>query len=342
MADWRATQKAVCTDPRHAMLSEYGQILAMRLPLHADDYGAFQADPLRLKLLCTPASQRPVVDVEAALAEMASVGLIGLYRTADGVLWGVVINWDEDQPRELIRKRGARRSPEPMAFLDVANTDGIFRKFPEVSGKGPLRPRQDSDLDQDHPTDVRAGRLSSQVDAAASGFPGQPELPGAPAAPPNPPSGQGRKRSEVFDAWVLAFRKGPQAKMAPGDKRDRAIKARLAEGATIDDLIRCVQGYAKDPWRHESPTHCELATLLRDRGRVEAGMELAVSGPPKRNGGGLTSRQQGFGQNGAPSNPDGSFNPNHAYNPVPPKVYVSPTADWTQEDHDDYAKNMNF
>lgn len=133
----------------------------------------------------------------------------------------------------------------------------------------------------------------------------QPTLPGTPAATPSQPKGDGRKRSEVFDAWVTAFKKGPNAKMLPGDKRDKAIKARLAEGATIDDLIQCVLGYAKDPWRHEAPVNCELATLLRDRGKVETGMEMFTKGVAAKapiNGNGNRPQQK------APGVP--------AYNPV--------------------------
>ncbi len=84
------------------------------------------------------------------------------------------------------------------------------------------------------------------------------------------------RRRAVFDAWKTAFKKR-RGVFKSGDKRDRAIRARLKEW-TIEDVVRAINGYAMDPWRHEQPSRHELATLLRNDGQIEAGLEIHDDG----------------------------------------------------------------
>ena len=84
------------------------------------------------------------------------------------------------------------------------------------------------------------------------------------------------ERKRVFDAWKDAFKK-KRGVFRSGDKRDNAVKARL-KNWSVDDLIKSIRGYALDPWRHEQMSRHELATLLRNDGQVEAGLETHDDG----------------------------------------------------------------
>ena len=84
------------------------------------------------------------------------------------------------------------------------------------------------------------------------------------------------ERKRVFEAWLVAFGK-KRGVFRAGDKRDRTLKARLRSW-TVEDLIKCVQGYSKDPWRHGQLGRHEFATLLRNDGQVEHGLEMFEDG----------------------------------------------------------------
>lgn len=84
------------------------------------------------------------------------------------------------------------------------------------------------------------------------------------------------ERKKVFEAWLVAFGK-KRGVFRAGDKRDRAVKARLRTWS-VEDLCKCVQGFGKDPWRHGQLGRHELATLLRNDGQVEHGLEMFDDG----------------------------------------------------------------
>ena len=83
-------------------------------------------------------------------------------------------------------------------------------------------------------------------------------------------------RKRVFDAWLEAFGK-KRGVFRAGDKRDRAVKARL-RAWSVEELCKCVRGFGKDPWRHVQFSRHELATLLRNDGQVEQGLEMFNDG----------------------------------------------------------------
>jgi hypothetical protein len=83
-------------------------------------------------------------------------------------------------------------------------------------------------------------------------------------------------RKEVFEAWKQAFGK-KRGVYKSGDKRDRVVQARLKTWS-IEQLKDCVRGYSMDPWRHGGLVRHELATLLRNDGQIEAGLEIKDDG----------------------------------------------------------------
>lgn len=85
---------------------------------------------------------------------------------------------------------------------------------------------------------------------------------------------------EVFEHWKQVLNH-PKAKL--GDERERAVKARLAQGYTVDDLKRAVDGCAVTPHNmgqnDRGEVYDDLALICRDGGQVERFMRNAESPP---------------------------------------------------------------
>lgn len=85
----------------------------------------------------------------------------------------------------------------------------------------------------------------------------------------------------VFDAWVAATgRDAARAKL--NAKRVQAVKARLREGYSLDDLVAAVRGIALSAWHQgENPDgkkYDDMLVAIRDGGRVEKFRDLFESG----------------------------------------------------------------
>jgi hypothetical protein len=84
----------------------------------------------------------------------------------------------------------------------------------------------------------------------------------------------------VFGHWKLAM-KSPRSKL--DEKRRRAIAARLAQGFTVDDLKRAIDGCAGDPFSMgQNDRHTKFNTIgliCRDAEHVERFMEKAQAPP---------------------------------------------------------------
>lgn len=75
----------------------------------------------------------------------------------------------------------------------------------------------------------------------------------------------------VFEAWAELFHRNGNTKL--DQRRRRRIEWALREYGR-EDVWRCLKGYASDPWRHEKATHNEIATLFRNAGTFEAGLQM--------------------------------------------------------------------
>jgi hypothetical protein len=67
-------------------LSEWPQLLYLKLLPHTDDFGRFEADPAIVKARVDPLGTRPVEDFDIALKVMGQVKLISIYQTDRGRL----------------------------------------------------------------------------------------------------------------------------------------------------------------------------------------------------------------------------------------------------------------
>lgn len=79
------------------------------------------------------------------------------------------------------------------------------------------------------------------------------------------------KTNEVFDHWVMRMGKTKAAKLTTG--RAKAIKARMAEGYTVEDLKRAVDGCAKSKhhmgMNDQGTVYDDLTLICRSGEKVE-------------------------------------------------------------------------
>lgn len=89
---------------------------------------------------------------------------------------------------------------------------------------------------------------------------------------------------EVLAYWALKLYPGKQPKL--DDARRKRVKARLADGFTVDQLKRAIDGALRDDWimgrREGSPKggYRDVKTVLRDVAQVERLIELAPKQRP--------------------------------------------------------------
>ena len=76
----------------------------------------------------------------------------------------------------------------------------------------------------------------------------------------------------LLEHWALAFHRSPKAVKLTDDRKKKIKKA--LENFSVDDLKRCIDGYASSHWRQVNPQRHELATLLRKTEQIEAGLVM--------------------------------------------------------------------
>ena len=84
------------------------------------------------------------------------------------------------------------------------------------------------------------------------------------------------ERKEVFQFWADKFHKA-KVRFKSGSERDRKIIARLKSRGK-EEVLKAIEGFSLDPWRHEELVRHELKTLLRNDEQVEAGLDLYDNG----------------------------------------------------------------
>lgn len=84
--------------------------------------------------------------------------------------------------------------------------------------------------------------------------------------------------ARVFAHWQRATGKG----RAVLDPKRRTLIARTLKAWPVDEVLRCIDGYASSPWHRgendRGTTYLDLGLMLRDAAHVEAGIALAAKG----------------------------------------------------------------
>ena len=114
---WRAVQGGLFDDPAFCTLTEHAQLLYLRIVCSsADSHGRCIGHPAVVRGTLT---HRTIDETIEALTMLHLSDLIYWYadRNTDRLgrhrMWIQVCNWDRDQPRRLLEKRGPSRLPAP-------------------------------------------------------------------------------------------------------------------------------------------------------------------------------------------------------------------------------------
>lgn len=235
----------------------------------ADDEGRMRSAPafVRSQLFMYD-DATTTADVEAALLALHNAGRIRLY--GNGQRYLEVVNFAKHQ---YIQRPQPSQLPAPGGAYRVLPTEGGSEQDIPI----PLREPSDT-----APIRKRKGK-GMEVEVSGS-VPSEPS-PSSPAKPSTGPSPE--KIRKVFEAWRQLFDRNANTKL--DDKRRRRIRWALKTYGDRD-VWSCLQGYAGDPWRHEAASRNEIATLFRDAGSVEAGIEkLRVQRGEVAPGGGVVA-----------------------------------------------------
>lgn len=130
--------KSISVSDETNALGDFAALLFTWLIPHTDDYGVIPGSAGRIKALVVPRRTQSEAEIEAALEEMRSVGLIYRYRHA-GQAYIQLVRFDAHQ--EGLHKRTAPRSP---LYQQVAagRGDGNLPEVPADSGPTEPNPNQ--------------------------------------------------------------------------------------------------------------------------------------------------------------------------------------------------------
>src|SRR3990167_10597314 len=84
MARRRMIEVSIAYDEVLNSLSEFAQLLFLKVLPHTDDYGRFEGDPKTLKARVAPLAKGKLQKYEKAMHEIAQAGLWLWYETDDG------------------------------------------------------------------------------------------------------------------------------------------------------------------------------------------------------------------------------------------------------------------
>ena len=84
MARRRMIEVSIAHDKELNRLSDFAQLLYLKVLPHTDDWGRFEGDPEIVKGRVDPLSKRPVAKYEVAMKEIAEAGLWAWYETDKG------------------------------------------------------------------------------------------------------------------------------------------------------------------------------------------------------------------------------------------------------------------
>lgn len=245
-----------------------------------------------------PFGMVPVSAIQACAGDATALAVyVGLatYANRDGVCWP---HQDEIAERLCVSVSTVKRGVAKLKRLCLVSVEPILDGFKKVGnrytlevsaatlhdvGRADLTPLRSASPD----TLIRARDRSSRKEQTMNKNrpPGddQPTLAIVTPITPGKLLDVPDVTRQVFDAWRGACGKTSKCLLTP--KREKVIKARVAEGYELQDLLDAVRG-----WKH-SPFHCgdndsgtiynELTLLLRDGDHVEKFRDLWRAGPPK-------------------------------------------------------------
>ncbi len=197
--------------------------------------------------------------------------------------------WPENPGKTGLTRAKPGKTGHAVEFPDLpgnADTCRAGSSFPSGSSGSSFEKPLSTDVDREPPVEV------SEVEPAQALQAGQPEdfdtPPTTPVAgdtedaPEAKPEASGASPAkQVFEYWVKAARKGSNAVF--GAKRKKAVKARLAQGYTVDDLCRAVDGCLATPFNRGvnegGVVYDDLELICRSESHVDRFRQAAKAQP---------------------------------------------------------------
>lgn len=275
---WRAISRTLTHSKKWRQVDNDARVLYIALQLRSDSFGCIEADPDHLSVTCLPSVDGWGEDeIRIALRDLVDAKLVRLYdRDHEGNeldrTWLEIIDFDDHQPFEFLRKRGKRSSPIPHP-QDADPAAALGRRN---SGAG--RSQNQEPRTQNRSIGMTTSSLVDAGPRAACDDDGEVDE----------VTVDSDDVRAVFDHWLrtcVDARQHGRTKLT--DDRRRKIKARLKEGYTVADLCKAIDGFAADPWhRGEHPQNrtprLGLVTLIKNASKVDDGIARAEKlGPPK-------------------------------------------------------------
>jgi len=261
----RSVKPEILEDAVTAGISDTAFRIFIAAIVLADDYGNFRAEPhfIRGQVYW---KLDPGRDMSAALAELDPI--IAFYEVK-GQTYGSIRNWSKHQ---RVSHPGKPRVPGPQEGL------------PKPSGRPPetLVPDLRSPISDltDHRSPITEVVSSVGHENLEKPLP-EPEPTAAGTTPPAEPTPkqaalalvtgpQKPPEREVFEYWLTGWQRHVEGTRPPvlDDKRRGKIRARIAEGYTVDDLKRAIDGMWASEW-HQEHKQWDIELVCRDAKHVD-------------------------------------------------------------------------
>lgn len=140
----RSIQSSVPLSDSLAVLTDFAERLYWRMLSQSDAWGRLLGSPSKIHAACVQKLGVHEDDVVAALEELVQSGRLCFYEV-DGRWYCQIVDFDENQPPELLRKRGRSRFPDPPEEVGSGRPwtgSSENTEFPGDSGEGRRRPEK--------------------------------------------------------------------------------------------------------------------------------------------------------------------------------------------------------
>lgn len=149
MANRRMIMKSMSVNPNFNSVSEFARLLYLMTTPHCDDFGKLDGDPVVVKALVMPLSERPVQDFEKALQELEEKKFVDWYEVNDQRVIRQT-TFEEDQTG--LDKRTRSKYP-----------DKDSENFPEVLRNSPLTKPNRTESNLKEPTETKGDNIFSDI-----------------------------------------------------------------------------------------------------------------------------------------------------------------------------------
>lgn len=247
---YRAIVDTVGHSESLAKLTHLAERLYWRLVAHSDAHGRVPGSPSKTRAMCFPLLDITHDEVGYALVELEQVARIWVYEV-DGKAAIQIVAFEENQPKEFIRRRGDSRSPDrPKPHTKQTSFAHVLYKLPANDDDSGTTPG----LLLDHSGTESEGFVKTPANAHHSRT--------TPATGGTTPATRN-----------LSIEVNPTAAVTTTRTRDPEPETDAAAAEELEELERHLDDLA-------------IPTSLRDRARTEQSRALAVARYTIANAGG--------------------------------------------------------